>query len=227
MSEQAVFDLFDPQPQGLRRPTDPKSGFNNQHGSEASKRAAIAIVPTSGTKRAAVLEVIVKAGRRGVTQSRPGRKRLTPEHRANISAGLRANPMLGERHSGWRGDECSYNAAHNRAIHAHTGEPCSRKDGTCKGRLEVAFKHETPPEMTRIDPRTGCKYSPRPEHYMVLCRSHHTRYDGGSGGVNRGKTHCIHGHEFTPENTRISKTNGRCCRTCARERARSIRAVNA
>ena len=40
---------------------------------------------------------------------------------------------------------------------------------------------------------------------------------------NNGKTHCIRGHEFTPENTRIDKRGHRVCRTCARERMRRVR----
>jgi len=31
---------------------------------------------------------------------------------------------------------------------------------------------------------------------------------------NRTKTHCIRGHEFTPENTRIGKRGNRICRKC-------------
>lgn len=42
--------------------------------------------------------------------------------------------------------------------------------------------------------------------------------------VNRRKrTHCVRGHEFTPENTRIYRDE-RYCRTCSRERMRDIRA---
>ncbi|NED52837.1 HNH endonuclease, partial [Micromonospora aurantiaca] len=37
--------------------------------------------------------------------------------------------------------------------------------------------------------------------------------------ANAAKTHCIRGHEFTPENTYV-KNGGRDCRTCARERQR-------
>ena len=38
------------------------------------------------------------------------------------------------------------------------------------------------------------------------------------------KTHCIHGHEFTPENTKISSYNGqRVCRECCRIRDRKYR----
>ena len=45
---------------------------------------------------------------------------------------------------------------------------------------------------------------------------------GGPGPVAE-KTHCKHGHEFTPENTRISVKPGRSqreCRTCIRARQR-------
>lgn len=38
------------------------------------------------------------------------------------------------------------------------------------------------------------------------------------------KTHCKHGHEFTPENTSIGSRGGRICLTCKRERARAARA---
>lgn len=42
-------------------------------------------------------------------------------------------------------------------------------------------------------------------------------------GKNVRKTHCIRGHEFTPENTGQQKT-GRYCRTCQREHLRRWRA---
>lgn len=38
------------------------------------------------------------------------------------------------------------------------------------------------------------------------------------GCLNKNKTHCKYGHEFTPENTRITKEGGRVCRTCAKRR---------
>lgn len=39
-------------------------------------------------------------------------------------------------------------------------------------------------------------------------------------GPNALKTHCVKGHEFTTENTRISRDGWRYCRTCHRERNR-------
>lgn len=35
------------------------------------------------------------------------------------------------------------------------------------------------------------------------------------------KTHCIRGHAFTPENTRVDRGGGRHCRACARAHARA------
>ncbi len=36
---------------------------------------------------------------------------------------------------------------------------------------------------------------------------------------NKGKTHCIRGHEYTPENTYTFKRGGRDCRQCRKLRA--------
>lgn len=42
-----------------------------------------------------------------------------------------------------------------------------------------------------------------------------------TGNQNRGKTHCVHGHEFNLENTQIRiKTGQRVCRACTRARSR-------
>jgi HNH endonuclease len=43
---------------------------------------------------------------------------------------------------------------------------------------------------------------------------------GRHGNGNQGKTHCEHGHEFTPENTRYDEHGWRACKACARDRAR-------
>lgn len=36
---------------------------------------------------------------------------------------------------------------------------------------------------------------------------------------NSRKTHCIHGHEFSPENTRLTARGARECKACSRERS--------
>lgn len=35
--------------------------------------------------------------------------------------------------------------------------------------------------------------------------------------------HCVHGHEYTPENTYVAPKGGRACRTCQRENQRRYR----
>lgn len=39
----------------------------------------------------------------------------------------------------------------------------------------------------------------------------------------RAATHCVHGHEFTPENTRWNEEGWRACRACSRERKKRLR----
>lgn len=42
--------------------------------------------------------------------------------------------------------------------------------------------------------------------------------DGTYVPPNAEKTHCVRGHEYSPENTQISPKGGRTCRSCRRER---------
>lgn len=52
-----------------------------------------------------------------------------------------------------------------------------------------------------------------PAHMEVVTRAENTRRE------NARRTHCIHGHEFTPQNTYVRKDGqGRVCRTCQRSR---------
>lgn len=45
---------------------------------------------------------------------------------------------------------------------------------------------------------------------------------GRARGINSGITHCMHGHELTPDNTYVTPATGyRTCRTCQRARNRS------
>ena len=40
------------------------------------------------------------------------------------------------------------------------------------------------------------------------------------GGQQRAKTHCPHGHPYSPENTYFTSLGARACRTCHREQGR-------
>lgn len=68
-------------------------------------------------------------------------------------------------------------------------------------------------EIDHLCRNRGCA---NPEHLEPVTSSENTRR--GHWGM---RTHCSHGHEYTPENTRrIPSYRGRVCVTCRRERAR-------
>ena len=64
----------------------------------------------------------------------------------------------------------------------------------------------------------------RPEHLEAVTHVENVRR-GELVATNRKRaaliTHCPHGHEYTAENTRVSRSGGRVCRTCDRARKRS------
>jgi len=100
-----------------------------------------------------------------MSASHSGRKK-SPEHAAAVAA---ANTL----------DFVGYGQAHDRhrELLPHI---CEMIDGTCRGRLQVALRHD------RVDVATlprggqnGCAYSLDIAHYSRLCQSHHDRLDHG------------------------------------------------
>lgn len=73
------------------------------------------------------------------------------------------------------------------------------------------------PEGLHIDHL--CRNPPccNPDHLEAVTSAENTRR-GMSAILNRlrkdQKTHCIHGHEYTPENSRFNKRGYRFCNTC-------------
>ena len=58
-----------------------------------------------------------------------------------------------------------------------------------------------------------------PEHLEIVTRAENNRRADHYGcGWSRNKTHCLRGHEFTPENTYVKRLAGknpqRVCKTC-------------
>lgn len=45
------------------------------------------------------------------------------------------------------------------------------------------------------------------------------------GAKQRAKTHCVHGHEYTPENTHITKEGWRNCRQCGNAKTKRLNAA--
>lgn len=69
----------------------------------------------------------------------------------------------------------------------------------------------------QVDHICGVTLCVNPEHLRELTPRANTLRNGGPTALNATKTHCIHGHEFTPENTR-NGPKGRDCRACERAR---------
>lgn len=60
-----------------------------------------------------------------------------------------------------------------------------------------------------------------PDHIFLGTHRDNMRDMAAKGRGNRGKTHCIYGHEFTEENTYVlgpHRNNERVCRACAKRR---------
>ncbi len=63
-----------------------------------------------------------------------------------------------------------------------------------------------------------------PAHLEPVTRAENCRRGVGGAALkdfNGAKTHCVHGHEFTPENTYLRPTGGRACRRCGQDRAKT------
>jgi hypothetical protein len=65
----------------------------------------------------------------------------------------------------------------------------------------------------------------RPDHLRPCTQGENLIAPGATTfqAINRAKTHCVNGHEFTPENTYVRVCQGapaRQCRACCAERAR-------
>lgn len=59
-----------------------------------------------------------------------------------------------------------------------------------------------------------------PAHLEPVTHQQNMMRTNVPAAVNARKTHCIRGHEFTPENTVRRPRGYRACRTCVRDRAR-------
>lgn len=75
-----------------------------------------------------------------------------------------------------------------------------------------------PAEMT-IDHLCRNRACVNVDHMEVVTRGENSIRGGGlerTWSNRRAKTHCKHGHEYTPENTYVMKSGGRACRACQR-----------
>lgn len=70
------------------------------------------------------------------------------------------------------------------------------------------------PERLVIDHLCRNRSCCNPAHLEPVTQAENNLRGRGGGWHNRNKTHCKHGHAFTPENTFRTSDNRRGCRTC-------------
>jgi hypothetical protein len=74
------------------------------------------------------------------------------------------------------------------------------------------------PDGLQIDHLCGVRNCIEPTHLEAVTHRENLLRSGNFIARNAWATHCIHGHEFTPENTKVRDKGHRECRTCRRDR---------
>ena len=64
-----------------------------------------------------------------------------------------------------------------------------------------------------------------PDHLEVVTMKENILRGTSFSAINARKTHCIHGHEFTPKNTYFIRT-GKGCRICQRDKIRKYQSLH-
>jgi hypothetical protein len=83
------------------------------------------------------------------------------------------------------------------------------------------------PDGFQIDHLCRVRNCVAPDHLEAVTQQENLRR-GEAGANNKIKTHCPHGHEYTPENTLVNRSGSRVCVICKRVAARlSARRVRA
>jgi hypothetical protein len=106
------------------------------------------------------------------------------------------------------------------------GQRDSNGYGRLSGRMAhrvgwVLFGKELPSPGMHFDHLCRTRACVNPDHLEPVTPLENQRRSAAAT-----KTHCVHGHEYTPENTYLRPVRGRGmrdCRTCFRERTRRYR----
>ena len=98
----------------------------------------------------------------------------------------------------------------------------SRTDGTRSAIQAHRFSYEIHkgpiPDGYQLDHLCGNRRCVNPEHLEAVPPKVNTLRGSGITAQNARKTHCPHGHEYTPENTLVWSDGHRRCRRCRDER---------
>jgi len=133
----------------------------------------------------------------------------------------------------YRVEDCGYESPCWVYLRATTpkgyGTVSVRVDGkaTTRPAHRLAYQLLVAPIPDELQPDHLCRNRPciNPAHIEVVTPRENTLRGEGPTAKNAKATHCVHGHELTPENVYIHP-NGRwrTCRTCWRAHKRAIRA---
>jgi hypothetical protein len=84
-------------------------------------------------------------------------------------------------------------------------------------RLSYQIANGSIPDGLHIDHLCRVRHCVNPEHMEPVTIGVNVLRGIGITAMNVRKTHCAHGHEFTPENTFTMSNGGRGCRACRRK----------
>lgn len=109
------------------------------------------------------------------------------------------------------------------SLFARTGYAQFRYSPQKNGRGHCwAYEHyvgPVPPGL-QLDHLCRNKRCVNPGHLEAVTAQENVLRSDNACGLNARKTHCKHGHEFTPENTHVNKAGSRMCRECMRQQGR-------
>ena len=91
-------------------------------------------------------------------------------------------------------------------------------------RLSYLLVRGPVPDGMQLDHLCRVRHCLNPDHLEPVTAKTNLLRGINPWAINKRRTHCVHGHKFTPENTRLRPDGRRQCRACDRGRPRKGRA---